>query len=93
LSSEFRIAETLTFQKKIRSRVYNQYYARIKERLYPSLRNNPYFGVNIKRLKGELSAIYRIRIGDYRLFYTIDPDENLIFILDILNRKDAYHKR
>jgi mRNA interferase RelE/StbE len=41
-------------------------------------------------LKGELSSIYRYRIGDYRLFYTIDFDKKLVFILDITHRKDAY---
>ena len=93
MSSDFRIAETLTFQKKIKSKLYVRYYARIKERIYPSLRNNPFFGVNIRRLKGELSSMYRIRVGDYRLFYTIDTDENLVFILDIMHRKDSYNKR
>lgn len=90
LSSEFKIAETLTFQKQIESRAYAQFYARIKEHIYPRLRNSPYFGPNIKRLKGELSVIFRYRIGDYRLFYTIDSEKNLVFVLDIKHRKDAY---
>jgi mRNA interferase RelE/StbE len=90
LSNEFKIAETLTFQKKIESRAYLQYYSRIKENIYPKLRQSPFFGPNIKGLKGEFRYIYRYRIGDYRLFYIIDPEKNMVFILDIIHRKDAY---
>jgi mRNA interferase RelE/StbE len=70
--------------------MYKQYYSRIKENIYPALRKGPFFGPNIKRLKGEFNSIYRYRIGDYRLFYTIDFEKKLIFILDIIHRKDAY---
>ena len=90
LLSKFSIAETKTFQKKIESRQYRNYYEKIKEVIYPQLKENPYLGNNIKRLKGELSNIFRYRIGDYRLFYTIDPEKRIIFIMDFENRKDAY---
>ena len=89
-SNEFRIAETQTFQKKLASRLYRKYYPRIKDKIYPVLRKNPFLGPNIKRLKAELKGIYRYRIGDYRLFYTIDADKRLVFILDFSHRKDAY---
>jgi mRNA interferase RelE/StbE len=88
--NKFRIAETTTFQKKMESRPFQQYYVRIKERIYPALLENPYAGPNIKRLKGEFRSIYRYRIGDHRLFYTIDLENKLIFILDFTARKDAY---
>ena len=61
--------------------------------VYPRLRSNPYFGPNIRRLQGELKSIFRYRMGDYRLFYTIDPDNRRIYILELQNRKDAYKKR
>jgi mRNA interferase RelE/StbE len=54
------------------------------------LRNSPFFGPNIKRLKGEFKSIYRYRIGNYRLFYTLDFEKKVVFILDITHRKDAY---
>jgi mRNA interferase RelE/StbE len=90
LSSSFRIAETLTFQKKIESGAYKQYYSKIKENIYPALRNSPFFGPNIKRLKGEFRSIYRYRIGNYRVFYMVDSEKKMVFILDITHRKDAY---
>ncbi|MDR1956907.1 MAG: type II toxin-antitoxin system RelE/ParE family toxin [Treponema sp.] len=54
------------------------------------LRKNPYFSPNIKKLKGKHDDIYRFRIGDYRLFYKLNENDYLIFILNIENRKDAY---
>lgn len=90
MSNNFRIAETQTFQKKIESRTFKRYYTRIKEIIYPVLRSNPFYGPNVKRLKGEFDSIYRYRIGNYRLFYIIDSEKKLVFILDISHRKDAY---
>jgi len=49
-----------------------------------------FFGVNIKKLKGKYKEIYRFRIGDYRLFFKIDEQEKIIFIINIENRQDAY---
>ncbi len=92
LSNKFKIAETQTYQKQIESSMFRRYYSRIKTSIYPALCENPYYGNNIKRLKGYLNNIFRYRIGDHRLFYTIDPDKKLIFILSIHHRKDAYRK-
>jgi mRNA interferase RelE/StbE len=58
--------------------------------VYPVLRENPFFGSNIKKLKGEFSDLYRFRIGNYRLFYKVDTNEKIIFIVDIEHRKNAY---
>jgi mRNA interferase RelE/StbE len=78
------------FQGRIESREFRRYYVRIKDGIFPRLRENPYYGPNIKRLKGELSDIFRYRIGDYRLFYTVDADRRMVFILDLIRRKNAY---
>jgi len=88
--AEYRIAETDTFVKKIRTRKFNALYQKITDYVYPVLRKNPYFGPNIKKLKGEYKEVYRYRIGDYRLFYTISDETILVFIIDIEARKDAY---
>jgi mRNA interferase RelE/StbE len=91
-SNDFLIAETETYRDKVGSKTFMRFSGRIRDNIYPRLRANPHFGPNIKRLKGELSSIYRYRMGDYRLFYTIDASKKLVFILDIANRKDAYRK-
>ena len=88
--TKYRIAETETFEKKIKSTKYKFLYKKIKEYVYPMLRKNPYFGSNIKKLKGNYKDLYRFRIGDYRLFYKISKDTVIVFIIDIETRKDAY---
>lgn len=88
--TKYRIAETETFEKKIKSTKYKFLYKKIKEYVYPMLRKNPYFGSNIKKLKGNYKDLYRFRIGDYRLFYKISEDTVIVFIIDIETRKSAY---
>jgi mRNA interferase RelE/StbE len=90
LSHNFQIAETETFSRSITRPEYKKIYKKIKNYVYPQLKLSPYFGNNIKRLKGECKDTYRYRIGDYRLFYTIDVDRLLVLILDIKRRNDAY---
>jgi mRNA interferase RelE/StbE len=87
---KYRIAETETFSKKISTRKYSHLYKKISEDVYPILRNNPFFGAHIKKLKGEYKEIYRFRIGDYRIFYKVDEAELLVFVINIEDRKDAY---
>ena len=90
LLSEFRIAETDTFKKTIRKKEYKNIYKKIQVYVYPQLQKNPYFGRNIRKLKGDLKNLYRFRVGDYRLFYLIDEDKKILYITDLHHRKDAY---
>ena len=43
-----------------------------------------------KKLKGQNDDTYRIRVGDYRIIYTINNGEVLILVLTIGHRKDIY---
>ena len=88
--ASYKIAETETFEKKIKMLKYKNLYSKITDYVYPILRTNPYFGPNIKKLKGEYKEVYRYRIGDYRLFYKISEETVIVFIVDIESRKDAY---
>lgn len=88
--ANYKIAETETFEKKIKSIKYKSLYQKITDYVYPILRENPYFGPNIKKLKGNYKELYRYRIGDFRLFYKVSEETVIIFILDIESRKDAY---
>jgi len=88
--ANYKIAETETFEKKIKTLKYRNLYSKITDYIYPILRTNPFFGPNIKKLKGEFKEIYRFRIGDYRLFYKISEETVIVFIVDIESRKDAY---
>jgi mRNA interferase RelE/StbE len=42
-----------------------------------------------KKLKGYADA-YRIRIGDYRVVYTIEDDILVVTVVAVRHRKDAY---
>ena len=85
----FKIAETKTFEK-VKKKIDRKLYQKIVNVVYPQLRNNPYFGANIRKLKGEFEGFYRYRIGSYRLFYLIDGDKVMVFVIDLKHRKDAY---
>ena len=63
---------------------------KIKEYVYPQLRENPFLGKNIKKLKGYKPETWRYRIGDIRVFYEIDDKEVLILMISVSLRKDSY---
>lgn len=58
--------------------------------VYPQLRNQPYFGKNIKKLKSFSTPTWRYRVGDLRLFYQIDSNGNVVLMTAAMWRKDAY---
>lgn len=86
---DFQIAETRTF-KKLKNKINSKLYLKIKNIVYPQLRSNPFYGNNIKKLKGEFEVYYRYRIGNYRLFYLIDNEQILIVIVALKHRQNAY---
>ena len=86
----YKIAETQTFQKEIGKPQYKNVYKKITEYIHPVLRQNPFFGPNIKRLKGNYSDFFRYRVGQYRLFYKVSQETITIFIISIEQRKNAY---
>ena len=44
----------------------------------------------VKKLKGKEEDFYRIRVGDYRVVYSIDDGIKIIDIREIGHRKDIY---
>lgn len=46
---------------------------------------------DIKQLRGH-SDIYRLRVGTYRIIYSINNGELLIYVIDVGNRGDIYKK-
>jgi mRNA interferase RelE/StbE len=87
--SDFQIAETHQFQKQKRN-LDEKLLLKINRIVYPQLKQTPYFGTNIKKLKGDLQGYYRYRIGDYRLFYLIDKDKILVVITKLQHRQGLY---
>jgi len=86
---DFKIAETKNFQK-IKKNIDKKIYDKIVDIVYPQLRSNPYYGTNIKKLKGKFEGYYRYRVGNYRLFYLIEDEKVLIIITDFRHRQNVY---
>ncbi len=89
LLSEFKIAEVKSFTKR-KKKIDPKLYRKIQNIVYPQLRENPFFGTNIKKLKGEFEGYYRFRIGNYRLFYLIETTKVIVVVIDLRHRQSAY---
>ena len=91
LSSEFRIFETDEFKKASARLGPPRFLPRkLESYVYPQLRQGPYFGPNIRKLQGYTPATWRYRTGPYRIFYSVDEGDGIVFVLTIDDRKDAY---
>lgn len=44
----------------------------------------------VKKLSGTKNALYRVRLGDYRVIYSIDDSVLVVLIVKVGNRKDIY---
>ncbi|MBU3902564.1 MAG: type II toxin-antitoxin system RelE/ParE family toxin [Candidatus Thermoplasmatota archaeon] len=54
------------------------------------LKENPY---KFKRLHGRLRGKYSLRIGDYRIVYSINEDEKEVILYCFGHRKKVYKKK
>lgn len=59
---------------------------RVIERL-KELEKNPYSGIP---LVGNFAGLWKLRIGDYRVIYTIKNEELIVLVLKIGHRKNIY---
>lgn len=91
--TKYRIFETSTFQKNVKEipiSIRSKIEEKLRSYVYPQLRAQPYFGLNIRKLKGWDPEAWRYRIGSWRFFYEIDEREKIVFMLAASQRKDAY---
>ena len=90
-SSEFHIFETEEFRKALSMLGPPRFLPKkLDTYVYPQLRQGPYYGPNIRKLQWYEPPTWRYRIGPYRLFYAVDDEKKIVFILTIDDRKDAY---
>lgn len=59
-----------------------------KRRLLYAIEQLPHTG-DIKKMQG-YSDYYRLRVGDYRIIYTVDHEELIVCIVAAGNRGDIY---
>jgi mRNA interferase RelE/StbE len=58
--------------------------------VFPQLKQNPFYGLNIKRLKGYQPLTWRYRVADWRFFYEIDEKKKTVYLIAAHHRKEAY---
>ena len=91
--NKYRIFETVEFLNRI-EKLDHQNKIFIKKKftyyVYPQIKLEPFLGKNIKKLREYVPDTWRYRIGKFRIFYTLDQEEKIIYILAIDHRKDAY---
>lgn len=61
-----------------------------KKRLVSAMENLPN-GEDIKRLKG-YSDLLRLRVGEYRIIYTVDNGKLTVYVIDAGNRGEIYKR-
>ena len=81
----YRVVIEKAAEKQL-SKIPSPHFERIVKAI-ESLADNPR-PVGYKRLSGRPG--HRIRVGDYRVIYTIEDKLLIVFIIDIGNRKDIY---
>jgi len=91
--NRFKIFETNQFLKDLK-RDFGGRREQIKKKLdyyvYPQLKQNPYFGKNIKKLVNYKPETWRYRIGSYRFFYEISDTKKIVFMISADSRDKAY---
>ena len=91
--AKYQVFETQRFQldkEDLLTKEHQFIVEKLKNYVYPQLRQQPFYGKNIKKLRNFVPPTWRYRIGDWRFFYSIDDEKRLIFMLKADNRKDAY---
>jgi mRNA interferase RelE/StbE len=89
----YELFETNEFQKsidKLQKKEASFIRKKLESFVYPQLKDEPHYGKNIKKLRGYSPETWRYRIGNCRVFYTLDEDDNIVLLLVVESRKDAY---
>ncbi len=87
--AEYRIFETDQFETDLQA-IAKAGYPKVRDNLrimvYAELRKQPYFGPNIRKLKGYSPDTWRYRIGSWRFFYETDDAKKTIFMVAASHR-------
>lgn len=86
--ANYSLIQTRTFRKalaKLPADIVGRLVPPIKE-----LADEP-FPPGVSKLRGK-GAVYRLRVGDYRIIYEVDTDERVVDLLLVGHRRDIYRK-
>jgi len=82
----YRIAVKKSAKKEI-DELTDQQFLKIDKAIL-ALQKNPFPYPQAKKLKGEEN--FRLRIGDYRVVYSVDEGQKLITVYRVRHRRDVY---
>ena len=91
--TEYRIFETEQFQKDLAAIAragQAKVETKLREIVYPQIRQRPHFGPHIKKLEGFSPETWRYRIGSWRFFFEIDDEAHVVFLIAASHRGSAY---
>ena len=91
--SEYRIFETDELVRALEKLPADQarfIHSKLLNHAYPQLRQMPFHGANIRKLRGFNPPTWRYRIGQYRMYFHVDDTKRIVYVLAVENRKDAY---
>ena len=89
----YRVFETRQFLRdlsRLGPTVEKRLAAKLREHVYPALRENPHFGPNIKRLRNWEPPAWRYRVGDWRFYYEINERDKVVSLTAADHRREAY---
>jgi mRNA interferase RelE/StbE len=84
--ASYKLSLKPSVEKDLRS-VRKEFVARIWARI-AALADDP-FPKNIVKLTGS-EQLYRIRVGDYRVIYTVDSEAREVIVQHVRHRREAY---
>jgi mRNA interferase RelE/StbE len=91
--NRYQIFETEQFEKDLEQIARSgrrKVAQKLRDFVYPQLRQHPHFGANIKKLKNFSPDTWRYRIGAWRFFYEIEESEKTVFMVAASHRGSAY---
>jgi mRNA interferase RelE/StbE len=83
--SRYRLQISSEFYRQLKK--VNRQYGKVIIDATEKLVEQPLAG---KALKGQLSGLYSLRVGKYRVLYQIEKRKLIILVLTVKHRKDVY---
>ena len=76
--------------KKVAKKFIDRLPTNEKRRIVSAIERLPK-GEDIKKLKGH-DGLLRLRVGEYRIIYTVDHGELIVYVIDAGNRGQVYKR-
>ena len=76
--------------KKVAKKFIDRLPTNEKRRIVSAIERLPN-GEDIKKLKGH-DGLLRLRVGEYRIIYTVDHGELIVYVIDAGNRGQVYKR-